>query len=106
MKYQRWQSEASHGPRMIKYDYVISFIGDGKGRARFQGVFKQSREPALVDYTDLPIVECWPWRESSYYYLNLEPMNQYNKAVGKLVIEWKGEVNWVQPMKDYQVLET
>lgn len=101
-QYQSWQS------RRVFHDLdcVVSFIGDGGGRAKFWGVYRvQGHE--TVPFDALPQCVPWPWRDNEpHYRYDLQPMSGYETLQDEsFVIKWSGERTWVQQLKNSDVLE-
>jgi hypothetical protein len=100
-EYQRWQSR----PVFHKVDFLVSFIGDGGGRALFWGVYRVLGNK-LVPFDELPKNVPWPWGSVPHYLYDLQPVPGYGSLIDqRFVIEWSGERIWVQNLKNNAVLE-
>lgn len=98
--YQSLQSD----PVFRNCDRIISFIGDGGGRARLIGVYRVIKEndasPSHVPM-DCPFPE---WSKANYHY-ELERLPEYAALEGRVVIGWSSEISWHQHLKNYSVIE-
>lgn len=101
-EYQSWQAP----PVFDNADFIVSFLGDGVGRARFRGVYRKTGRKE-VSFENLPDrSRLWPWKQGRahvFYELDWQP--EYEVLVGNLVIEWKNPRTWVQHLRNYAVLE-
>ena len=99
-EYQSWQSK----PVFHDLDYIVSFLGDGGGRAKFWGVYKVNGHKQ-IPYEQLPKRVPWPWRENEpHFQYELERVPGYEPLEDELVIAWSGEQVWAQHLKDADVL--
>ncbi len=100
--YQRIQTK----PIFRGCGQVISFIGDGPGRARFVGVYQVLHESAA-----LPIVlpaDCpYPnWADKPKHLYDLEKCPDFADLEGRVVVAWgKGAIAYHQHLKNKLVVE-
>jgi hypothetical protein len=86
-------------------EQIISFVGDGSGRARFVGVYRvlkqeassKSKVPANCPYQE--------WGVTSKFHYELERRSEFANIEGRLVINWSGELAWHQHLKNRPVIE-
>ncbi len=99
--YQAFQSR----PVFDDVDFIVSFIGAGRTRARLLGVYR------VLGHTDgrsgrLP--EGWPhpgWLKLHRFY-ELRKLPGFEELENRVVIEWgKGTRAWVQRPKNKEVIE-
>lgn len=98
--YQSFQSK----PIFHKVRQIIAFLGAGRTRARFVGVYEVlgHRPGEQVQLpTDFPFPE---WTSEFFYDLVKRP--GYEDLEGRVVIEWgKGTLSWHQHLRDKPVIE-
>lgn len=86
-------------------DQIVSFVGDGSGRARFVGgyrILNQGSQPKSVVPPDCPYPE---WERSKYHY-KLEKCDEFCDLEGRVVIDWgSGALAWHQHLKNKPVIE-
>ncbi len=99
--YQSYQSR----PVFKDCDFIVSFIGMERSRARFYGVYrvkdrKRAREKPLAD--GIPSYLASP---DDYYY-ELEEVPGFDDLKGRVVIRWAGHpMSWHQWLSDMDVIE-
>lgn len=99
--YQCWQFR----PRFHAYDFVVSFIGDGGGRARFLGVYERFGNEVVAG-EDVPVDVPWTWiHKGPFNHYDLRGKAGYDSLKNRLVIEWSSERSWVQKLKNNNVLD-
>lgn len=98
-EYQSWQAR----PVFHGIEYLVSFIGDGPGRARFWGVY-QVLGSTEIPYEELPEQSLWPFKEVPHYRYELKRVPVFDSLNG-LVIEWNNEIVWPQYLRNNVVLE-
>ena len=87
-------------------DFIVSFTGDGAGRAKFYGVYRvlEERQQTPDDIpVDSPLADR-RYQKNRYFY-ELEPQIEYEHLRGQLVIDWQVEIAWCQNMDNKPVLE-
>lgn len=85
---------------------VVSFIGDGPGRARFVGVYRVLHESAALAI-DLP-ANCpySKWADKPKHLYELEKCPEFVDLEGRVVVAWgKGAIAWHQHLKNKAVVE-
>lgn len=85
---------------------LVSFVGDGSGRARFIGVYRVIKEgnasKALVP-PDCPFQQ---WGFSSKYHYELERRSEFSDLEGRVIVDWgTGALAWHQHLKNKRVIE-
>ncbi len=86
-------------------EQLVSFVGDGPGRARLVGVYRVLNEGTV---TPLHLPENCPykaWGTESKFHYQLQYQPQYDDLVGRVVIEWSSELAWHQHTKNNPVVE-
>lgn len=93
-------------PVFHECEQIVSFVGDGSGRARFIGVYRVlGQRPVRKDMmpAKCPYKE---WAQSSKYYYDLERRPEFNDLHGRVVIDWgSGALAWHQHLKNKAVIE-
>jgi len=100
--YQSFQAR----PVFNDCEQIISFVGDGSGRARLVGVYrvlKQGASSKSLIPADCPYQE---WGVTSKYHYELERCSEFANLEGRVVIDWgSGALAWHQHLKNKPVVE-
>lgn len=100
--YQRIQTK----PILRGCAQVVSFIGDGPGRARFVGVYRVHSETAssqILLPADCPYQK---WADKPKHLYELEKCPEFADLEGRVVVAWgKGAIAWHQHLKNKPVVE-
>jgi len=84
---------------------IISFVGDGSGRARFVGVYRVLKE-SVFSKSFIPADCPYPkWGTTSKYHYQLEREAGFNTLEGRVVIGWSNARAWHQHLKNKPVVE-
>jgi hypothetical protein len=99
-RFEEWQKYQSRA--IFDCDYIVSFIGLKKSRARFYGVYRVGeRVPASTRPSEFAGQGNW--------YCELERVPGFNDLRGQLVIEWDGVATswhrWLDEAHDKKVVE-
>lgn len=98
LRYQSAQkSDVFHGA-----DYLVSFIGDGRNRARFIGVYKILGELPMDD------THRYDKNDNDQYYYPMEKIvdKRLSAIEERIIVYWKGARSWCQwYSKDKEVIE-
>ncbi len=99
-EYQAWQAKPVYGDAKL----VVSFVGDGGGRARFYGVYQVAGHKT-VPRSELPEDVLWIWKEApEHHYYTLKRLPQFDLLVDELVVKWKSERQWFQHLDNVAVI--
>ncbi len=83
---------------------IVSFLGDGRGRARFHGVYEvigQSPASKSMVPSDCP----YKARERCKYFYKLERRPEFSDLGGRVVIDWPAARAWHQQLKNKPIIE-
>lgn len=89
---ETYQSLQKHD--VFNCDFIISFIGEEKDRARFLGVYKVNSKKS-IDECDISFQKRQEihTNEAKYYY-DLEKYSGFEELEGRVIIKWGGSRNW------------
>ena len=85
--------------------YIVSFVGDGGGRAKLIGVYEVQGERNAVpaDFPrDCPFYDI---RNEKHYFYPIERVRQFDDLIDRVVIEWTSERSWHQLIRNRPVVE-
>lgn len=94
LKYQSAQKESRFGD----VDYIVSFIGEDGGRARFVGVFRIIAE--------LPMDDAHRTCNDDNYYYVMEDVDGFDDLKERVIVKWNNARAWFQWYKnEMEVIE-
>jgi hypothetical protein len=86
-------------------EQLVSFLGDGSGRARFLGVYRVLSEAAASKSAVPAGCPYKEWEECKFQY-QLERCPQFADLEGRVVVDWgSGALAWHQHLKNKPVVE-
>jgi hypothetical protein len=87
-------------------EQLISFVGDGSGRARLIGVYRVLNQSAATKSLIPKSCPYQEWGVTSKYHYELERRAEFANLEGRVVIDWgPGALAWHQHLKNKPVIE-
>ena len=87
-------------------EQIVSFVGDGGGRARLVGVYRVLTQGAATRALVPQNCPYQEWRDTAKYHYTLERRVEFANLEGRVVIDWgSGALAWHQHLKNKPVIE-
>ena len=99
--------QAVQSKEILNCDYLISFIGRGRPKACFAGIWRVEGFMPIKDFKiepNFPYPEFYAVPDDIYY--NLKPVGGFEDLIGRMIIDWGPSTRaWHQWLRDKPIIE-